>query len=94
MPRSSNIPKKQTKSSEIIVPNNTLQKSTFGQTVKEGFAFGIGSSVANILTRSIFTSNTEKSVEIPKTNLNRDFEQCMKETDYNYDVCIHLKIEK
>ena len=94
MPRKSNssiIPVKET---NLSVPNNSLQKSSFGQTVKEGFAFGIGSSVANVLTRSIFTSNTEKSSEVVKVELNRDYKQCMIETDYNHDVCMHLKIEK
>ena len=89
------VPMKQTNSNELSVPNNGLQKSTFGQTVKDGFAFGIGSSVANILTRSIFSSNTEKSSEVVKVEPYRDYKQCMIDTDYNHDVCMHLKkIEK
>jgi preprotein translocase subunit SecA len=54
----------------------------------------MGEWVANVLTRSIFTSNSEKSSEVVKVESNRDYKQCMIETDYNHDVCMHLKIEK
>jgi hypothetical protein len=48
----------QTRQQTALVPPPfvTTQRPSFGQTVKEGFAFGVGSSVANSLVRSFFGS--------------------------------------
>jgi hypothetical protein len=48
----------QTRHQSVVVPPPlaTSQRSSFGQTVKEGFAFGVGSSVANSLVRSFLGS--------------------------------------
>jgi len=48
----------QTRQQTALVPPPfvTSQRPSFGQTVKEGFAFGVGSSVANSLVRSFLGS--------------------------------------
>jgi hypothetical protein len=49
----------QTRQQTVVLPPSlatTSQRPSFGQTVKEGFAFGVGSSIANSLVRSFFGS--------------------------------------
>jgi hypothetical protein len=42
--------------STLVPSAASSQRPSFGQTVKEGFAFGVGSSIANSLVRSFIGS--------------------------------------
>lgn len=58
-----------------------VQQPTFGQVLKEGFAFGAGQSVAHNVVNSIFGKNTNQHTPLPKDkcSLERDaFENCIQ----------------
>jgi hypothetical protein len=79
MPRSSNKPvvtKPVVNSS--VVQHRLEQPSLFGS-IKQGFGFGMGSSIAH----NIFDSKAAKPV-IDKTT---EFKQCMEKTYNNYEEC-------
>lgn len=104
MPRSQSSKSK----SSLSVPNSSIAPYTphplpsFGQTMKEGFAFGTGSAIAhrmfgtaaNMIVPSVTTS------EIPCNNERLAFETCMKTKSADdfcgneqtaYSHCIQLK---
>jgi hypothetical protein len=78
------------KRNKLITQNNTttLAKPTFGQTIKEGIAFGVGQSVAHRAIGAIFGSpaTQEKSVTIIAAE-KPEYTQCMKETFQDKEAC-------
>ena len=63
---------------EILVQNQkNVVKSSLLNTVKEGFAFGIGSSIANRIVGGLMASTPQQKQE--SIQINPEFEQCMKE---------------
>lgn len=68
------------------------QGPSFGQTLKEGFAFGVGSSVArNVVDRMFSPSAPTETKPIPKEEksqpVNHDFVLCMQESKGDYESC-------
>ena len=89
MPRSSN--NKQVVSKPVVskpVVQTYEQPSLFGS-MKQGFGFGIGSSIAHNIFDSkpaqpVGTIQPLKPVQVDKT---AEFKQCMEKTYNNYDEC-------
>ena len=71
---------------KLITQNNTttLAKPTFGQTIKEGIAFGIGQSVAHRAIGAIFGSSATQNNSVPEKP---EYIQCMKETFQDKEAC-------
>jgi len=68
---------------QILAQNQkNVIKSSLLNVVKEGFAFGIGSSIANRIVGGLLASTPQQKQESIK--MNPEFEQCMKE--YNDTV--------
>jgi len=89
MPRSTNKPvvtKPQVNTPRVNTPQvNTLtptQQPSLFSNIKQGFGFGVGSSIAH----NIFDSKETKPQQhvIDKT---REFKLCMEKTYNNYDEC-------
>jgi hypothetical protein len=85
MPRSSNKPviTKPGVNNSVIqnrLPGNE-QPSLFSS-IKQGFGFGIGSSIAH----NIFDSKEAKPIP-PVIDKTREFKQCMEKTYNNYEEC-------
>jgi hypothetical protein len=88
MPRSTNkavISKPAVNNSALQNRVPGYQQPSFFSTIKQGFGFGIGSSIAH----NIFDSKEAKPVErvIDKTT---EFKQCMEKTYNNYDECAYI----
>jgi hypothetical protein len=80
MPRTSNksvISKPAVNTSAIQISN---QQPSLFSSIKQGFGFGIGSSIAH----NIFDSKEAKN---PVTDKTTEFKQCMEKTYNNYDEC-------
>lgn len=81
-----------------VVPYHTTSAPTLGQSIKEGFGFGIGTSIArNIVDRafgnSSHTQKTSDPSSTPITSVNpiqsvehQQYEQCIKEGGEK-DIC-------
>ena len=57
-----------------------IQQSTLGQSVKEGFGFGVGSSIARTAIDSFFDRMKEPSKEVKKASCKpeeKDYESCI-----------------
>jgi hypothetical protein len=84
MPRQSNKAPVQTLPKSTPVINKTLPKSTsFIDTIKEGFAFGLGSSIAKNLVNSI-SSNTEVKRPnniVQTTPICFEYKKCLESDD-------------
>jgi hypothetical protein len=81
MPRNSNKSVKPL----VVVPSQPLATTAtvapgLGQIVKEGMAFGAGSSIAHNIIGRMFGG--------PSTN---QYDQCMELTKNNQEVCEHLR---
>jgi hypothetical protein len=83
MPRSTNKPlvSKQVASTPPQVNTPTQQPSLFSN-IKQGFGFGVGSSIAH----NIFDSKETKPQQ-PVIDKTREFKLCMEKTYNNYDEC-------
>ena len=80
---------------QIVAPQAVaMERPSFGQSVKEGFGWGIGTSIA----RSIFgggggggvTTQTVAPAPPPQKSSdsgNHEYEQCMKESSNNAEAC-------
>jgi len=89
MPRSSNKP---------VVNNSLVQNRLAGNqppslfsSIKQGFGFGIGSSIAH----NIFDSKEAKPLSSqpplhPVIDKTTEFKQCMEKTFNNYEECINI----
>lgn len=63
-------------------PTNAAAPS-FGQTVKDGFAFGIGHAIAN---RLFGPSPKQSESSSTKNDFNKAYDQCLKEGG-DHDTC-------
>ena len=86
MPRNSNKSVKPL----VVVPSQPLATTAtlapgFGQIVKEGMAFGAGSSIAHNLIGRLFGGSTQVA---PTKN---QYDHCMELTKNNQEVCEHLR---
>ena len=74
----------------IHVPARPIQP-TFGQTIKEGLAFGIGSSIARNMVDSVMQPTTiTKPIPVQHAKM-KEFKACM-ESKNDYDECkFHLE---
>jgi len=91
MPRSNNKPlvNKPAVSNSVLqnrLPSN--ERSSLFRSVKQGFGFGIGSSIAH----NIFDSKEAKPMPplpplSPVIDKTREFKQCMEKTYNNYEEC-------
>ena len=77
-----------------VVNNSLVQNRPLNQTpslfssVKQGFGFGIGSSIAH----SIFGSRPAQPLRPldPVIDKTREFKQCMEKTYNNYEECVPI----
>ena len=60
--------------------SNTVPKNGFANSVKEGFALGIGVSIARNIVDRIFTPTIEHKVKTP-------YEMCMEQTKQDKEAC-------
>jgi hypothetical protein len=99
MPRSKNSPpiarQPPTTSQPQIVE---VKKNPFGQIVKEGVGFGIGSAIGHRIIESIFSSrgiDIKENIKSDNKLPIREFENCMIENYNDYDTCKkHLETMK
>ena len=80
----------------VTVPSNPMpvQNPSFGSIMKEGFAFGVGSSVARNVVDRIFapppikeeSKSLVKQEEKPRI-VTQDFILCMEESKGDYESC-------
>lgn len=83
MPRSSN--NKPVVAKPVVnkpVVQTYEQPSLFGS-IKQGFGFGIGSSIAH----NIFDSKPAQPLKPAQVDKTAEFKQCMEKTYNNYDEC-------
>jgi hypothetical protein len=94
MPRSSSNSKRPVKIDPVEVQTKPsispiqTQKVNLFDSIKHGFGFGVGSSIAH----NIFDSKPQSTVKPSTLQIDikkREFKQCMEKTDNNYDECIH-----
>ena len=87
MPRTSSTPQKRQTSSPVPFQNPlsnvghpTPSAPSFGQTLKEGFAFGTGSAIAHRIFNPFTTAAVpvQKKIESPCEKERLAFETCMK----------------
>jgi hypothetical protein len=86
--KSSIIPYQEQKT--IVLQNPALKRPSMMDTVKEGFSFGVGSSIArNVIDRVMGSSSVAPSVEpiSEKKNHTLEFQQCMEDSAHNYALC-------
>ena len=81
------------------VPAIIQPKPSFLQTVKEGFSFGVGSSIAhNVVNRMFASSSTApEKVQMQTQTQPREYEQCLAEhSDFvdSSSYCAHLLKDK
>jgi hypothetical protein len=79
MPRSTNKPVV-TKPS-FTTPVLSIQQPSLFSNIKQGFGFGVGSSIAH----NIFDSKDSRPQ--PPIDKTREFKLCMEKTYNNYDEC-------
>lgn len=98
------MPRKERKSSSPLkypVKSSPLQaqpalttrapQSSFFGTIKEGFAFGIGSSIARNIFASPQPATQPATQPTPSEIEKMTFTQCMDKTAGNYEECGHLE---
>jgi hypothetical protein len=89
MPRSTNKPV----INKPVVNNSVVQNRVPGNdrpslfsSIKQGFGFGIGSSIAH----NIFDSKEAKPIQPVIIDKTTEFKQCMEKTYNNYEECGHI----
>ena len=73
---------------EIQPTPQPLKTPTIMDTVKEGFAFGVGASIASNVVKSVtglFSSNEVKCENTKCSTLLERYEQCLKVTESCFD---------
>ena len=86
MPRSTNKPVVNNSLVQNRLPGN--QQPSLFSSIKQGFGFGIGSSIAH----NIFDSKETKTHPPlhPVIDKTTEFKQCMEKTFNNYEECINI----
>ena len=85
MPRSNNKPlvnKPAVSKSALQKRLSSNERPSLFSSVKQGFGFGIGSSISH----NIFDSKETKPLH-PLTDKTTEFKQCMEKTYNNYEEC-------
>ena len=78
--------------SPALQPIQVDHSRTLGQSIKDGFGFGIGSAFAHRIfggsakVEHVHTQTTQTQTQ----NQNPEYAQCLKESNQNYDACKHL----
>ena len=57
------------------------QKPSFFQTIKEGMALGVGSSIGHRIVGAIMGPSPSHMPSVQNTDKKQEYEQCMKEHD-------------
>ena len=83
MPRSTNTPVINKPVANAAVQNKV--RPNLFSSIKEGFGFGIGSSIAH----NIFDSKEAKPLQ-PVLDKTKEFKQCMEKTYNNYEECVAI----
>lgn len=67
------------------VATGAVQGPTLFDSMKQGFGFGVGSSIA----RNLFENKPQQEQQQPKVSSDktREFKQCMERTFNNYETC-------
>jgi len=70
-------------------PTPTPPLATFGQTVKEGLAFGIGQSVAHNIIGSMFRTVAPVATPVATVAVTEkpEYSNCMKESFGDKEIC-------
>ena len=71
-------------------PSQTQQvqvQTSLGQSIKQGFGFGVGSHLAHAILRS--TVNPSPTEQKPIV-INNEYKQCMSDTNDDKAACAHL----
>jgi hypothetical protein len=88
MPRSTNKPVVNNSVAQNRLPGN--QNPSLFSSMKQGFGFGIGSSIAH----NIFDSKPANPLPPlplrPVIDKTTEFKQCMEKTYNNYEECAHI----
>jgi len=83
MPRSTNKPVVNKPIVNNSVVQHRLEQPSLFSSIKQGFGFGMGSSIAH----NIFDSKAAKPVN-PVIDKTTEFKQCMEKTYNNYEECV------
>jgi hypothetical protein len=71
----------------IVLQNPALKRPSMMDTIKEGFSFGVGTSIArNVVDRVMGPSSVAPNSEKKPTF---EFQQCMEDSAHNYELCKH-----
>jgi hypothetical protein len=82
MPRSL---QKHTKSQIQSQPSTVQVQTSLGQSIKQGFGFGVGSHLAHAILGS-----TSRPTDHQPIVINAEYKQCMTENNDDKAVCAHL----
>lgn len=85
--KSSVVPNHEIKS--IVLQNPALKRPSMMDTIKEGFSFGIGTSIArNVIDRVMgpSTASVQPTI-VPEKKPTFEFQQCMEDSAHNYELC-------
>ena len=72
----------QNRPSNSVLQNRPSNESSLFSSIKQGFGFGIGSSIAH----NIFDSRAHPVID-KTTDKTTEFKQCMEKTYNNYEEC-------
>ena len=82
MPRSL---QKHTKSQIQSQPSTVQVQTSLGQSIKQGFGFGVGTHLANAILGPTSRPTEQKPIVI-----NNEYKQCMTENNDDKVACAHL----
>jgi len=81
-------PRKAASLPAIQKPVESIQRPSFGQTMKEGFGLGLGVSVAQHAVNGVMNFLTPpKSSNVVENTKVQEYEKCMKYSVNDYDTC-------
>ena len=99
MPRTTNKTnsKLYTKSSSVQIPHPVQsQTPSISDSIKHGFSFGIGSSIAHNMMNSIFGSKSDETLTLEKNKISPEkiyeiYNKCLEKNDNNIDCTLILQ---
>lgn len=83
----------QTRTKSHSQPSQTQQvqvQTTLGQSIKQGFGFGVGSHLAHAILGPAGRQNTSSSESKPTESKPTEYTQCMTENNDDKAACAHL----
>lgn len=84
MPRTSKPTNSPAPKSSIPAPKSSIQAPSMLDTMKQGFSFGIGSSIAHNMMNSIFRP-------APKESMHDLYNKCMEKNDSTINCNVYLE---